>query len=221
MVGTGRGVEELPRAVVQRGIRAVLRGASTPKGLAGRSLHQRPPADARVGPVECDEGSVYLGYRLGHIKDESRSSGPGLQQGRGHAAHAPPMLGDDASSAGVRRFYRELKASARLAPRTSAGALEADSGRSLGAFFRALDLRPGHADGCGSSGSWSSVGRETSRQHPGAAGCRCGQFEFPVTVTTVRPIRTAPRTPRTVTISAGRTPRCERPLKAPLQRAWR
>ena len=84
---------------------------------------------------ESDQGPVYLGYRLGHIKNDGRIF-RALVYNKGAAVlhMLRRLIGDDAFFKGVRRFY----ADARF---TKAGtdelkeAFEAESGRSLDRFF--------------------------------------------------------------------------------------
>ena len=137
VVGPRRRVEELPRAVDQRGVRAVLRRALR------RAVARRPGLRA-VCSGRCArprsrprrEGPVYLGYRLGHIQ-AGRSDLPGgrLQQGRDGAAHAPAARSATArSSRGCGRSTRS-GSSRRPAPTTSARRWNAPRGRDLRRFF--------------------------------------------------------------------------------------
>ena len=71
--GQAVGLEELPRAVAERGLRAVLRGAlRRARPRAGRRS-TRSSGACRAGRVdESDQGPVFLGYRIGHVKGDSR-----------------------------------------------------------------------------------------------------------------------------------------------------
>ena len=73
MVGAGGRLEELPRAVDQRGVRAVLRRD------VRRAREERAASSAQVIAQmarwtldRSDQGPVYLGYRLGHIRNDGR-----------------------------------------------------------------------------------------------------------------------------------------------------
>ena len=92
VVGAGRGLEELPRAVAQRGVRAVLRRAVRREGPRPGRLRPDDAADARASASSAsDQGPIFLGYRIGHIQNDGRAlPRGGLQQVRGGAAHAPP-----------------------------------------------------------------------------------------------------------------------------------
>jgi hypothetical protein len=81
------------------------------------------------------EGPVYLGYRLGHIKGESRVFRALVYNKGALVLHMlRRLIGDEAFFAGVRRYYRDHRF-------TKAGtddlrtAMEAESGRTLTRFF--------------------------------------------------------------------------------------
>ena len=82
-----------------------------------------------------EAGPIYLGYRLGHIKGESRVFRALVYNKGALVLHMlRRLVGDDAFFAGVRRYYREHRF-------TKAGtddlriAMEAESGRNLSRFF--------------------------------------------------------------------------------------
>ena len=70
---------------------------------------------------ESDQGPVYLGYRLGHIKGDSRGLPRArLQQGRGGAAHAAAAGRRRGVLRGAAPLLRGRRGSRRPAPTTSA-----------------------------------------------------------------------------------------------------
>jgi aminopeptidase N len=84
---------------------------------------------------DSDQGPVYLGYRLGHIKNESRVFRALLYNKGAAVLHMlRRLVGDDAFFAGVKKFYADNRY-------TKAGtddlrrAMEATSGRDLNRFF--------------------------------------------------------------------------------------
>jgi hypothetical protein len=89
----------------------------------------------RWGMDQSDQGPVYLGYRLGHIRSESRvfralvynKSAAVLQMLRG-------LVGDEAFFAGVRRFYRTNRFK-KAGTEDFRAAMETASGMSLERFF--------------------------------------------------------------------------------------
>jgi hypothetical protein len=90
----------------------------------------------RWGIEQSDQGPIYLGYRLGHIRNEGRvfralvynKSAAVLHMLRG-------LLGDDAFFAGVRRFYRTMRFK-KAGTEDFRAAMEAVSGRDLERFFQ-------------------------------------------------------------------------------------
>ena len=84
---------------------------------------------------QSDQGPVYLGYRLGHIRNESRifralvynKSAAVLHMLRG-------LVGDEAFFAGMRRFYRTNRFK-KAGTEDFRAAMEASSGQSLERFF--------------------------------------------------------------------------------------
>jgi hypothetical protein len=90
----------------------------------------------RWGIEQSDQGPIYLGYRLGHIRNEGRvfralvynKSAAVLHMLRG-------LLGDEAFFAGVRRFYRTMRFK-KAGTEDFRAAMEAVSGRDLERFFQ-------------------------------------------------------------------------------------
>jgi hypothetical protein len=84
---------------------------------------------------QSDQGPVYLGYRLGHIRGEGRvfralvynKSAAVLHMLRG-------LVGDEAFFSGVRRFYRTMRFK-KAGTEDFRAAMEAATGRDLGRFF--------------------------------------------------------------------------------------
>src|SRR5262249_32840936 len=89
----------------------------------------------RWGMSHTDQGPIYLGYRLGHIRNESRvfralvynKSGAVLHMLRG-------LLGDEAFFAGLRRFYRTMRFK-KAGTDDFRAAMEQASGQKLERFF--------------------------------------------------------------------------------------
>jgi aminopeptidase N len=84
---------------------------------------------------ESEEGPVYLGYRLGHIKGDNRVF-RALVYNKGAAVlhMLRRLVGDDAFFAGLRRFYNEMKFQ-KAGTHDLQLAMEAESGKSLARFF--------------------------------------------------------------------------------------
>ena len=84
---------------------------------------------------DSDQGPVYLGYRLGHIKGESRVFRALVyNKGAGGAAHAAAPVGDEAFFAGLKRFYADNRFK-KAGTDDLRKAMEAASGRDLKRFF--------------------------------------------------------------------------------------
>jgi hypothetical protein len=82
-----------------------------------------------------DQGPVYLGYRLGHIRNEGRVHRALVYNKGGAVLHMlRRLLGDDAFFRGVRRFYDEWRYK-KAGTDDLRVAMEAESGRSLERFF--------------------------------------------------------------------------------------
>jgi len=84
---------------------------------------------------QSEQGPVSLGYRLGHIRGESRVF-RALVYNKGAAVlhMLRRLLGDEAFFSGVRRFYRTMRFK-KAGTEDFREAMEAASGRSLGRFF--------------------------------------------------------------------------------------
>ena len=82
-----------------------------------------------------DEGPVYLGYRLGQLKDESRVFRALVYNKGAMVLHMlRGLVGDDAFFAGLRRFYHQWRFR-RAGTDALQLAFEIESGRSLSRFF--------------------------------------------------------------------------------------
>jgi len=84
---------------------------------------------------QSDQGPVYLGYRLGHIKSDSRIF-RALVYNKGAAVlhMLRRLLGDDAFFGGLRRFYASARFR-KVGTDQLKAAFEAETGRSLDQFF--------------------------------------------------------------------------------------
>jgi aminopeptidase N len=84
---------------------------------------------------KSDQGPVYLGYRLGHIKNDSRVF-RALVYNKGAAVlqMLRNLIGDDAFLRGLRRFYRESRF-AKAGTEDLRRAMEKESDQSLERFF--------------------------------------------------------------------------------------
>src|SRR4029078_9318473 len=82
-----------------------------------------------------DQGPVYLGYRLGHIRNEGRVHRALVYNKAGAVLHMlRRFIGDEVFFNGIRRFYSESRY--RKAETDDLRlAMEAESGRSLERFF--------------------------------------------------------------------------------------
>jgi hypothetical protein len=84
---------------------------------------------------ESDQGAVYLGYRLGHIKGEPRVFRAVVYNKGAAVLHMlRRLMGDDAFFKGVRRFYAENRYR-KAGTDDLRRAMEAESGRKLERFF--------------------------------------------------------------------------------------
>jgi hypothetical protein len=82
-----------------------------------------------------DQGPVYLGYRLGHVRDDSRTFRALIYNKGAAVLHMlRGLLGDDAFFRGLRRFYVGARFT-KVGTEDLRFAMEAESGRSLGRFF--------------------------------------------------------------------------------------
>ena len=84
---------------------------------------------------ESDQGPVYLGYRLGHIKNDGRIF-RALVYNKGAAVlhMLRRLIGDDAFFKGLRRFYASARFR-KVGTDELKEAFEAEAGRSLDVFF--------------------------------------------------------------------------------------
>ncbi|HEX7084737.1 MAG TPA: M1 family aminopeptidase [Vicinamibacterales bacterium] len=90
---------------------------------------------ARWAEEESDQGPVYLGYRLGHVKGDSRIFRALVYNKGASVLHMlRRMLGDEAFFDGLRTYYREFRFR-KAGTEDLRRILEARSGRSLAAFF--------------------------------------------------------------------------------------
>ncbi|MBI3493924.1 MAG: hypothetical protein HY047_19425 [Acidobacteria bacterium] len=89
----------------------------------------------RWGMAESKQGPVYLGYRLGHIRNESRVF-RALVYNKGAAVlhMLRRLVGDQQFFAGLRRFYGTSRFH-KVGTEDLRAAIEAETGRSLGRFF--------------------------------------------------------------------------------------
>jgi len=85
--------------------------------------------------AESDQGPVYLGYRLGHIKGDQRVFRALLYNKGAAVLHMlRRLVGDEAFFNGLRRFYHARKFE-KAGTEDLQRAFEAETGRSLGRFF--------------------------------------------------------------------------------------
>ena len=165
VVGTGGRLAQLPRAVAQRGVRAVLRGALRAASARRRGVRERAAADAPVGDerIRSGAGLPRLPARS-HPGRRPHLPRARLQQGRGRAAHA--------AAAGRRRgvLRRPAPLLRRVAlpqgrhRRVPAG--DGSGGRAAArSLLRAVDLRvdaaaaEGRATASKAPRSWSTSSR--------------------------------------------------------------
>ena len=113
VVRAGGRMGQLPRAVAERGVRAVLRRAVRAAQPRRRRVWRRAAADAPMGDRPVGSGSRVSRLPSGpHQGRRTHLPGAGLQQGRRRAAHA-------ASPAGRRGIFRAASA-ASMRPRNFA-----------------------------------------------------------------------------------------------------
>ena len=110
VVGTGGRLAQLPRAVAQRRVRAVFRRALRAASEGRRDVRGMLRQLRKWAIDSSDQGPVSLGYRLGHIRGESRMF-RALVYNKGAAVlhMLRRLVGDDAFFRGLRRFYRESR----------------------------------------------------------------------------------------------------------------
>ncbi len=84
---------------------------------------------------KSDQGPVYLGYRLGHIRNESRIFRALVYNKAALVLHMlRRLVGDEAFFNGLRRFYREERFK-KAGTEDLRAAMEAESGQRLDRFF--------------------------------------------------------------------------------------
>jgi len=84
---------------------------------------------------ESDQGPVYLGYRVGHVKNEGRAFRAVVYNKGAMVLHMlRRLVGDDAFFQGLRRFYIDSRYS-KAGTENFRQAMETTSGRSLERFF--------------------------------------------------------------------------------------
>jgi Peptidase family M1 domain len=89
----------------------------------------------RWGMDNSDQGPIYLGYRLGHIRGESRVFRALVYNKSAAVLHMlRRLVGDDQFFRGVRRFYREARFR-KAGTQDFRAAMEKETGRSLERFF--------------------------------------------------------------------------------------
>jgi Peptidase family M1 domain len=89
----------------------------------------------RWGMDNSDQGPISLGYRLGHIRGESRVFRALVYNKSAAVLHMlRRLVGDDAFFRGVRRFYREARFK-KVGTQDFRAAMEKESGRDLERFF--------------------------------------------------------------------------------------
>ena len=159
---------------------------------------------------ESDQGPVYLGYRLGHLRGEGRVFRALVYNKGGAVLHMlRRLLGDDVFFAGVRRFYREYKFR-KASTESLRRAFEAESGRSLESFFGRWVYGQ---DVPTATVTWEMSGDgRTVRIDLRQAGDAV--FEFPVTVTRI--YKDGSTDTETASVATALTT-LERPLKGPLR----
>lgn len=182
--------------------------------------HQRGPE--ALGPIlrhmrkwaveTSGQGPVYLGYRLGHIRNEGRVHRALVYNKGGMVLHMlRRLLGDDVFFAGIRRYYADWRYR-KAGTESLREAMEAVSNRTLETFFERWIY-----------GSSLPTATWSARIEPGANGPRLAVrveqqqadvFEFPLTLT----LEYADRPAGTVTIPISeRVTETAVPLAAPLR----
>src|SRR5438128_6153438 len=87
------------------------------------------------GMDQTDQGPIYLGYRLGHIRGESRVFRALVYNKSAAVLHMlRRLVGDEAFFRGVRRFY-EASRFRKAGTEELRAAMEAETGRPLARFF--------------------------------------------------------------------------------------
>jgi aminopeptidase N len=84
---------------------------------------------------QSDQGPVYLGYRLGHIKGDGRVFRAIVYNKGASVLHMlRRLIGDEAFFTGMRRYYNDNRFK-KAGTEDLQRAMEAESGRSLAGFF--------------------------------------------------------------------------------------
>jgi hypothetical protein len=84
---------------------------------------------------KSDQGPVYLGYRVGHVKNDGRAFRAIVYNKGGAVLHMlRQLIGDDAFFKGLRRFYAESRF-VKVGTHDFRLAMESESGQSLERFF--------------------------------------------------------------------------------------
>ena len=95
----------------------------------------------RSGMDTSPQGPIYLGYRLGHIRGERPVFRSLVYNKSAIVLHMlRRLVGDDQFFLGVRRFYAEWRFK-KAGTDDFRVAMEAATGRDLGAVLRGVDLR--------------------------------------------------------------------------------
>ena len=165
---------------------------------------------AKWSLAESDQGPVYLGYRLGHLRGEGRVFRALVYNKGGVVLHMlRRLLGDDVFFTGIRRFYLQFKFR-KAGTEDLRRALEAESGRSLEMFFGRWIYGQ---DVPALTVNWQEIdgGRAVRINVEQAVDA---VFEFPVTVTRI--YNDGSLETETTAIATALTV-LERPLKGPLR----
>jgi peptidase M1-like protein len=89
----------------------------------------------RWGMAQSDQGPIYLGYRLGHIRGDSRVFRAIIYNKSAAVLHMlRRLVGDEPFFRGIRRFYRESRFR-KVGTEEFRAAMEAETGRPLERFF--------------------------------------------------------------------------------------
>ena len=150
---------------------------------------------------ESDQGPVYLGYRVGHVKNEGRAFRAVIYNKGAMVLHMlRRLVGDDAFFKGLRRFYIDTRYT-KAGTENFREAMETQSGRSLERFFErwiyndtlprvTFSYRVENSSGPG--GPNGSAGQMAVLRFEQTADI----FDFPLTVT----LQYADRKPADVTV---------------------
>ena len=154
---------------------------------------------------ESDQGPVYLGYRIGHVKGDSRLFRAVVYNKGAAVLHMLRLLlGDRVFFAGIRRFYERWRFD-KAGIDDLRQAMEAEARDPADAILRAVDLRPDSSPG-GLQVAGGAEGR-----NPGGAcsvsSSSASAFDVPVRVTLDYLGPGAHGTPRYARPAADRDPR--------------